>query len=69
MRKKVLEVIKMNHPKATNIIMRESKVGKRYFFAVDAENNETNITEEFTYICRMFALDELVRRINEGELV
>jgi hypothetical protein len=68
MKKKVLEAIRTNHPKATGILMCTYKFGKRYY-AIDENFNRTDITEEFTSICRMLALDELVRRINEGELV
>lgn len=69
MRKKVLEAIRINHPEATCIIMHKFKSGKPYYFAVDAEYNKTDITEELTEICRMYALDELVRRINEEGLI
>ena len=68
MRKKVLEAIRANHPKATGILMCTYWFGKRYY-AVDEKFTRTDITEEFTSICRMVASDELARRINEGELV
>ena len=69
MRKKVLEAIRANHPKATGILMCAYKFDKRYYTIDENFNRIEDITEEFTSICRMFALDELVRRINEGELV
>lgn len=68
MKKKVLEAIRMNHPGAMYILMYTCKFGKRYYI-VDEESNKADITEELRYICRMFALDEIIRRINEDELV
>lgn len=69
MRRKVLEAIRINHSEATSIIRCTSKFGQYYYFVVDIDYNKTDITEELTEVCRMYALDELVRRINEEELV
>ena len=68
MKKKVLEVIRMNHPESTGILVCTYKFGRRYY-VVDKKSNRTDITEELHHICRMFALDELIRRINEDKLV
>ncbi len=69
MRKKVLEAIRINYPEATSIIRCTSKFGQQYYFVVDTDYNKTDITKELTEVCRMYALDELVRRINEEELI